>query len=130
VSGKVTMQGAPIEGVAVSFIPDGNGHNAVGVTDNSGMFQLTTRIKNDGAVPGKYRVSLAKYEGEQTVTDPSKMHADYDITNEYPEGYQEGAAEKPPAKNLLPVNYADPNTSGMSAEVLDGDNKSFEFEIK
>lgn len=55
VTGVVTLNGAPLEGVAVSFVPDGSGQSAVGVTDASGKYSLTTRMKDDGAVIGRYR---------------------------------------------------------------------------
>lgn len=130
VTGTVTMKGSPAEGVTVSFLPEGDGQSAVGVTDSSGKYMLTTRVKDDGAVPGKYKVTLAKYEGQQqTVTDPSKAHADYDISNEYPQGYDESKAASNPSKNILPMKYADPTTSGFTADVVEGDKK-FDFDIK
>jgi hypothetical protein len=130
VSGTVTLKGQPAEGVTVSFIPDSGGQSAVGVTDASGKYQLTTRKKDDGAVPGRYKVTLAKYEGKNTpVTDASEMHADYDISNEYPPDFDPYAAEAPPSKNLFPTKYANPSTSGLTAEVVEGDNPPKDFAL-
>ena len=130
VTGTVTIKGSPVEGVAVSFVSDGSGESAVGVTDSSGKYKLTTRVKDDGAVVGKYKVTLAKYDGQkQGVSNPSEMHADYDISNEYPPGYDESKAQAPISKNLLPMKYSDPNTSGFTAEVAEKDN-AFDFDIK
>jgi hypothetical protein len=125
VSGTVTLNGAPTEGITVSFVPDGSGQNAVGTTDASGNYKLTTRKKDDGAVAGRYKVTFAKYEGGPSeVAAAGEVHADYDITNEYPEGYDESAAaEIEPSKNLLPDKYAEPSTSGLTAEVVEGENK-------
>jgi hypothetical protein len=131
VTGKVTLNGAPAEGVAVSFISDGGGPSAVGVTDESGQYSLTTTAKDDGAMPGRYRVTLAKYQGSDSATAQSgEVHADYDITNEYPAGYDESAAAlAAPSKNLLNDRYADPNTSGFTAEVAEGPN-THNFDLK
>jgi hypothetical protein len=130
VMGTVKMKGKPVEGVAVSFVPEGTGESAVGVTDSAGNYKLTTRVKDDGAVTGKYQVTLAKYDGQkQGVSDPSEMHADYDVSDQYPPGYDESKAQSPMSKNLLPMRYALPTTSGFAAEVAEKDN-SFDFEIK
>ena len=130
VTGTVTMKGKPAEGVAVSFVPEGSGESAVGVTDSTGKYTLTTRVKDDGAVAGKYKVTMAKYDGQkQGVSEPSEMHADYDVSDQYPPGYDESKAQSPISKNLLPMRYSDPTTSGFAAEVAEKDN-TFDFEIK
>lgn|SRR5262245_1226567 len=130
VTGKVTLNGTAAEGVAVSFIPDGGGPSAVGVTDASGQYALTTSVNGDGAKPGSYKVTLAKYEGDKAPTSESEVHADYDIADEYPAGYDESAAGfDAPAKNLLPDKYADPNASGFTAEVVEGPN-THNFDLK
>jgi hypothetical protein len=131
VSGTVTLNGAPAAGIAVSFVPDGSGESAVGVTDATGKYTLTTRKSGDGAVPGRYKVTMAKYEGKETpTTDPSQAHANYDISNEYPPGYNPDAVpEAPPSQNLLPAQYSDPATSGFSAEVVKGEN-TYNFDLK
>ena len=131
VTGTVTLNGAPVEGVAVSFVPDGSGQSAVGVTDASGKYALTTRKKDDGATVGRYKVSFAKYEGQPPAAAGStKVHADYDVSNEYPPGYNPDAVpEAAPAKNLLPPKYSDPNSSGFTAEVGKSGN-TYDFDLK
>jgi hypothetical protein len=128
VSGTVTRSGSPVEGVAVSFVPDGSGLSAVGVTDASGKYMLTTRAKDDGAAPGKYKVTFAKYESKQT-TGSTEVHADYDISNEYPAGYNPDAQVDTPSKNLLPAKYSSPESSGFTADVVEGEN-TFDFDLK
>src|SRR5262245_44430313 len=131
VTGVVTLNGAPAEGVAVSFVPEGNGESAVGVTDAAGKYALTTRIKDDGAVVGRYKVSFAKYQSQQPPsTGGGKAHPDYDISDAYPPGYNPDAVpDAPPSKNLLPAKLADPNQSGFTAEVVKGGN-THNFDLK
>ena len=92
------------------------------------------RWHGDGAAVGKYRISVAKYdkklepkksEGSEKLADP------YDITNEYPTGYNEMQASEIAAslsKNLLHPKYSDPSTSKFEADVTKGAN-SFDFKV-
>jgi hypothetical protein len=57
--GIVTLDGEPVEGAIVSFLPDeGPGRFAHGTTAKDGSFRLTTYKQNDGALPGDYRVTV------------------------------------------------------------------------
>jgi hypothetical protein len=141
VSGTIRQKDKPVEGAIVAFTPsaEGAGLPASGVTDASGVYKLTTRNSGDGAVAGKYNISIAKYD---TKLDPPKKEANnaetegklkdpYDITNEYPTGYNEMQASEIAAslsKNLLPKKYADPTTSKLQAEVTQGPN-TFDFKV-
>lgn len=80
VEGTVTVDGAPVEKVAVSFTPIGGqgtaGPGSSGVTDAQGRFSLRTigDRRVTGAVPGKHRVTLSERawpEGYDPYADPS-----------------------------------------------------------
>jgi hypothetical protein len=64
VRGVVTLDGTPVAGATVLFMPDGQdgGRPASGFTSSDGTFQLTTFKPDDGALPGKYRVLIQKTE--------------------------------------------------------------------
>src|SRR5262249_36190194 len=64
VRGVVTLEGAPVAGATVLFMPDGQdgSHPASGFTSSDGTFRLTTYKPDDGALPGKYRVVVQKTE--------------------------------------------------------------------
>lgn len=64
VGGTITLDGQPLEGATINFSPVGEGGQpAHGLSGSGGTFRLTTRNSNDGAVPGEYRVTVAKQEG-------------------------------------------------------------------
>ena len=61
VSGTVTVNGKPVEGATVVFTPmEGGARNAEGITDASGVYQLTTFEPNDGVILGKHAVTIRK----------------------------------------------------------------------
>jgi hypothetical protein len=64
VQGVVTLDGTPVAGATVLFMPDDpdGGRPASGFTSSDGTFQLTTHKPDDGALPGNYRVVILKTE--------------------------------------------------------------------
>jgi len=99
VTGAVTYNGAPIEGVSVGFIPD-KGRPASGLTDDEGRFTLSTFRTGDGAVPGKHSVSVT--EGPPDTPPPMP-------------GTPEAKMWRPPPPRF-PRRYSDPRTSGFTAD--------------
>jgi hypothetical protein len=129
VSGSVTHKGKPVDGAIVAFSPaqPGMGLVASGVTDVTGVYKLTTRTAGDGAAVGTYKVAVSKYdkrvEPPQKSENSGKLTDPYDITNEYPTGYNEMQASELAAslsKNLLPAHYSNPETSKLQVEVVKG----------
>jgi hypothetical protein len=115
VAGTVLRTGQPVAGATLIFEPVGDTPAATDETDASGRFQLTTFDKDDGAVPGEYKVAVRKIEvigGNRPADAPDDL-------------------ERPPPdeKWLLPVKYGHTATSGLTATVkADGDN-DFKFEL-
>jgi hypothetical protein len=59
VSGTVTLNGQPVEGAMVQFVPvKDDGRPATGITNADGGFSLTTVENLDGAMPGTYKVVI------------------------------------------------------------------------
>jgi hypothetical protein len=57
--GTVLLDGQPVAGAIVSFLPDERGGRfATGTTAQDGSFRLTTYKENDGALAGDYRVTV------------------------------------------------------------------------
>jgi hypothetical protein len=103
--GRVLWDGTPEAGVVVSL--DSIVHNvtASAITDSSGGFTLKTFMPGDGAVAGEHAVRLEK----RVVKDP--------------------AAEIPVEVIVLPKKYASPETSGITATVVEKGANQFTFEV-
>lgn len=127
VTGTVIMQGKPVAGAVITFVPTSNeGEAASAITDSEGKYALTTWRAGDGARPGEYRVKVSKQE--QTTVDPSKMVKNLSIEEEQ-KIYVESKKLPPPAKSLIPSKYQDESSSGLSHTVPKG-SSTFDIEIK
>ena len=68
VTGTVTVDGQPMEGISVTFLPaDGGAYGAFGSTDSKGKFKLSSPSApvGSGAVAGEYIPVFSKTEMEQ-----------------------------------------------------------------
>lgn len=114
-SGQVLLDGQPVEAAVVIFQSTDGTISAQGVTDSQGRFTLSTFVPDDGAPAKTYFVACLK---QVLDYDPSKLKI----------------GESPPAnalpKSVLPLRYENPAKSGLTAEVVDGDDNHFVFELK
>jgi hypothetical protein len=116
VQGVVTLDGKPLEGATVTFIPleGGSGRMASGRTDSDGTFQLTTFRTYDGALPGEYKVTVELPQPDnywEGKGDPDKMDlkdkAEY-YSQRSPQGKAKAAARAKKAKpSPVPAVYGD-----------------------
>jgi len=126
VTGTVTMQGKPVAGAAIIFVPTSNeGAAASAITDSEGKYSLTTWQAEDGARPGEYRVKVSKQE--ETTVDPSKMVQNVPLEED--QKYVESKKSRPPAKSLVPSKYQDESSSGLSHTVPKS-SSVFDIELK
>jgi hypothetical protein len=102
VEGIVTLDGEAVPGATVTFMPEGNeGRPATGLTDDDGVFRLTTYQSGDGAQRGNYRILVAK--SAALAAPPAFEPGDEEkIMNHY-------RAMKAQRRNkpLLPARYSD-----------------------
>ena len=109
VNGKVMLDNQPLANAVVEFHPTGStkGIGAVGRTDGSGAYTLTTPKGGKGIMPGEYKVTVSKLVDPQTgadaVLDPSKP-----------------PIEQPATKELLPPHYSNPTLSTLTKNVPPG----------
>lgn len=112
VTGVVTLEGVPVERATVFFHPADRAareKTSVGETDAEGRFTLQTHVKGAeykrGALAGEYLVTVEKLEdAERTSTFT-------------------------PPKDLLPLKYKDPQSSGLTATVQPGAENAFPLEL-
>jgi hypothetical protein len=114
VTGKVMLDGKPLPGAGVAFVPTGStvGHGAVGATDDSGIYKLRGSRGGEGAPPGEYKVVISRWM--------------------LPDG-------KPPPRGVPPANsgavetvppaYTNATTTPLKATVAEAGG-SFDFELR
>ena len=86
VSGRITLDGKPAEGVHVSFQPQGGGPASVGVTNNEGRYTLR-RIdtQQPGALVGTHRVYFSLVAENVSPDDAGRP-----LKSRLPEKYRKG----------------------------------------
>jgi len=113
VSGTVLLDGVPLTGALVTLRPQGQGVAAVGMTDVSGNYRVTTYDANDGAAAGPFLVSVALYQAPEP-----------------PPGYNpETSPPLPPAKLISPAKFADFEKSGLQVTVSETGKNVFDFDL-
>lgn len=112
VKGVITLDGVPLPKASVSFVPLGEGRPAYGQADANGNFRLTTFKKDDGVLPGEYKVLVAE-EGEEkpdpkTFTEEDKKQARMGMKPKSSMSPVGGSADKKTKKpGLVPAIYSD-----------------------
>ena len=109
VTGTVTLDGSPLEGATVSFLP-AEGRSSVGTTDGAGRYRLVFTGAVSGAVLGPHHVSVSKQ-----APDPA-----FKPTKEQQEMLKEGDFLIPLVE-LIPSRYQG-RASELTAEVTAGRN--------
>lgn len=108
VQGTVTLDGAPLGGVSVQFIPqEDKGRSATGTTDAAGNYTLSTFQTGDGAIPGLYKVIVVRpISDEQALSEKGLPDA------------------SPPAPSgpEIPSKYSDPKQTELTTTVSSGSN--------
>ncbi|QDT98065.1 carboxypeptidase regulatory-like domain-containing protein [Gimesia aquarii] len=106
VTGVITLDGKPIKAANVTFEPESAGENgrrraSSGTTEKDGTYKLQYNPNALGATLGKHKVTIMKMSD-----NPDEA-----------------------GKHLVPPKYNDSSTSGLTAEVTQGENK-FDFDLK
>jgi hypothetical protein len=112
VHGTVLYDGKPIKNAVVTFHPKSGDNNAMrptGVTDEHGVFSLSTQ-KDTGAPAGEYLVTVLWLDDPAETGDKMQM----------------GMPER---TDRFKGRYADPQKSGMTAVIKSGANELKPFEL-
>ena len=84
VTGKVTLDGQPLPGAVVSFMPnDEQGVPSLGVTDGTGVYTLRQTAELVGAPAGKYTVRITTYREGKPEADPPILGAPERVPEQY-----------------------------------------------
>jgi hypothetical protein len=104
------LDGKPLAEAMIVFHPAAATPGAaqpIAYSGPQGQFVLTTRDQNDGAIAGEYAITVElrapRLVGDETIRD---------------------------GKNVLPVKYARPETSGLRYTVVEGENTVPPIELK
>lgn len=107
VNGTVTLDGKPLAGAMVTFLPVGatRGRSCYGVTGEDGRYELTESGTNKGSPVGEFSVLVNKW----VMPDGSDMPKDSQVS-----------AMEAGAQELLPSQYSLEGTSQLKATVPAG----------
>jgi hypothetical protein len=96
--------------VSVTFLPE-HGRPASGTTDAAGRFTLSTLQRNDGAVVGRHKVSIASTFRKTPMPGSPE------------------ARTASPSPLSFPRKYSSPGTSGLTADVTAAGPNRFQFDL-
>jgi hypothetical protein len=104
VSGTITLNGAPLAGAQVTFIPinDTQGIGAEARTEADGRYQLIDRRGKPGTEPGAYKVTISK----RLMPDGSEVPVD-----------DKTPPIRSPARESLPPYYSDASRTRLQVVV-------------
>jgi hypothetical protein len=125
VHGKVTLDGKPVEGATVTFVPDGEGgHSASGQTGSDGSFTLSTYTTGDGAQAGQYKVIVVKSTGANTTAEPTPQDPKsmIEAMQKYDAQHKK---DRGSPKSSIPAQYGDPKTTPLKCKVPPDEDPEF-----
>lgn len=118
VYGKVQLKGQPLEKGRIDFHPmDAEKCRPATGEIKGGEYTLTTLTSGDGALPGKYKVTITAKEVDNTQVISTVMKKGGG-------GRQQDIAKaQHVAKSTVPSRYGLAETSGLTADVEEHSNK-------
>jgi hypothetical protein len=130
VYGTVNYNGKPVEKGEIAFMPENPADRAASGIIEDGSYTLTTQSNGDGALPGKYKVTVTAKEvdvakAEALFKTQAKKGKDL-TTSLIPKDFMTKAAKT--AKSSIPTRYSTPETSKLTAEVKEQSN-TIPFEL-
>jgi hypothetical protein len=121
VSGLVSYKGQPVNQGTISFDPVDPACRTAAGTITEGRYSLTTMQPDDGAMPGKYRVTIMSKDFESALaSDPRARNAE--------DPQKQAHFANKVAKSLIPAKYQLADTSTLTATV-EAHSNTFNFDL-
>ncbi len=122
VEGTITLDGSPLAGAVVEFVPDDGGRSSSAATDKAGHYSLRYSAEAAGAVLGKHNVLVIGREGE----DEDVVDEGPEIPDEYGDDLGESESSGDLPLPLVPARYGagEEESSALTFDVKAGTNKA------
>jgi hypothetical protein len=130
VSGKVTYKGSPVKKASINFIPNDPEGRPAGGRVEDGQYVLTTLDPDDGAIPGKYKITI---DDRELDADAMQSAAEAEAKKKgvtfsvIPQHLQVKALKK--LKSSIPGKYQISSTSDLEVEVK-AESNTLDLELK
>jgi hypothetical protein len=125
VSGKVTMNGQPLEGATVNFVTDN--YSSSGITKADGTYSLPT-----GAAIGENRVFITKFVAPEGFSDDPEDGLDagqVDAANIDPLDGDGPSAVEVDKGEKIPAEFSNPDQSKLTIPVPEAGNSNANFAL-
>jgi hypothetical protein len=126
VQGTVTYKGENLAKGQISFVPDAPGGQAASGQIENGYYSLTTFTLGDGALPGKYKVTVVARDFDVEKAWSAARAKGMPPGAALPQDFSAKARKE--AKSKIPTKYNLPTTTDLTAHVEARSNtKDFEL---
>jgi hypothetical protein len=111
VTGKVTLDGQPVQRAAITFRPQEKGSPSYGGTNSEGMYKLMFTQDKQGAMPGEYFVDIETSKLSKSEIEDNKA---------------QGLPEPPP---FVPIPRKYRGAEQLKASVKAGESNVINFDL-
>ena len=136
-SGIVKLDGVPVAGATVTYIPVESGRPGTGLTDAEGRYTIKTFEDAEGGIVGKHKVAVMKVSGPGAdLLDgegPAGPSGDESEEDDGSDGLSQldapGAPEAPETVYDVPKKYINHNESGLLITVPSGGSDTLNLDL-
>jgi hypothetical protein len=127
VHGTVTYKGEKLAKGQIAFLPEAQGGQPASGPIENGYYSLTTLTPGDGALPGKYKVTVVARDFDVEKVWPAARAKGMPPGAALPQDFIAKAHKE--AKSKIPTKYNLPTTTDLTADVEARSNTK-DFELK